>query len=302
MTSYRDALRALGSILDVEHARVVALRPFPGASGSASPLPAHLSVLEDKQQGFVAVRLGGFEMELSARRVEELVLESRALRGAAAAVQTGSPVADMLRSVGAALDELHAGCIAVNLRPDGLEVTYSVDAGCADQHRLAYAREELPVLCQTTAAQRRGEALRRILILHQDPRDADPLRASLLAEFAVETVPTHFAKAVAQGNEAPDLAVVYVSATQDPEQVLDALRTLGGGSSPTGAAMPIVVVTAPGAALDTPKAFAAGAHDVLHEPVAPAILRARLRTWMLRGLPRPNHQPVATSTLLGSAA
>jgi DNA-binding response OmpR family regulator len=48
------------------------------------------------------------------------------------------------------------------------------------------------------------------------------------------------------------------------------------------------MVGAPSAGLDSDAAFAAGADDVLQEPMMPAQLRARLRTSLLR-----RHAPAA---------
>jgi DNA-binding response OmpR family regulator len=43
-----------------------------------------------------------------------------------------------------------------------------------------------------------------------------------------------------------------------------------------------MVISSPEAELDPADAFASGADDLLPTPYAPAQLRARLRTWLLR--------------------
>jgi two-component system cell cycle response regulator len=92
----------------------------------------------------------------------------------------------------------------------------------------------------------------------------------------VQSLPTAYARAVAEAGSLPDAII----ADAGPE-TLDALLTLR--ASPRTAHVPVVVIASSEAGLDPAAAFEAGADDLLPAPVQPAQLRARLRTWLLRG-------------------
>jgi DNA-binding response OmpR family regulator len=106
-----------------------------------------------------------------------------------------------------------------------------------------------------------------------------------VAEFAVQVLPWLYAPAVAQAGEPPD--AIVARAVVDPRAMLHVVRTLRDSTRTMHT--PILMVGAPSAGLDAEAAFAAGADDVLQEPIMPAQLRARLRTSLLRRQsPAPN--------------
>ena len=117
-----------------------------------------------------------------------------------------------------------------------------------------------------------------MLILHADPASAAPLRELLVAEFAVQSLPTVYARAVAEAGEPPH--VVLTEAGTAPRDAIEAVEALR--ASDRTASIPIVIIAGPEALLDPADAFAAGADDLLPTPYQPAQLRARLRTWLLR--------------------
>jgi CheY-like chemotaxis protein len=185
-------------------------------------------------------------------------------------------VSDLLRSLGLALDELHAREVELDLALDSLNVRFSDHHGNA--HALSYVGEELEALLRAASARRNGQPLRRVLILQADPDSAAPVLELLVAEFAVQALPALYARAVAGTAQPPDLVLAQVNG--DPAPTVQAIQTLREGKCT--ADVPIVVVAA-NTTLDAQAAYAAGADDLLEEPVLPAQLRARVRTWLLRG-------------------
>jgi CheY-like chemotaxis protein len=250
VTTYQEALRALGS-----------------RAG------ADFRLIERPEQACIELTSDGAHSEISASALQELIASSKARRGSRS---TATTTADVLRSLGLALDELSALGIQLVLCADVLDVQFRTPSGAI--HELSYAGEELEALRQAAAARRKGHPLRRILILHGDAEHAAPLRELLLAEFAVQALPTNYARAVAEAGPPPD--VVLAEASQEARPTLDALRALR--ASPRTAAVPIMVISSPQAQLDPEEAFACGADDLLPMPYQPAQLRARLRTWLLR--------------------
>jgi CheY-like chemotaxis protein len=247
LASYQEALRALGRLYE----------------------PAtELRIAEQADR--VCVEIGtrpGSLCRLGRGDLEEILLESHAHRGEQRAA---GPLSDMLRSVGAALDELHAEGICLELSQETLRVRFS------DNRELSYAGEELDALQRTATARRNGQPLSRVLILEASPDSVAHLREPLVAEFAVQALPTLLASAVAVAPEAPGLILAQAS-----DQVLEAIQTLRSGART--AAVPIVVVASVDGHDDPGQLFAAGADDLLQEPLQPAQLRARVRTWLLRG-------------------
>jgi DNA-binding response OmpR family regulator len=144
-------------------------------------------------------------------------------------------------------------------------------------HNLNYFGEELEALRRAAAARRKGQPLRRVLILQSGANSAAGVVELLVAEFAVQALPALYARAVASVNEAPDLVLVQSKG----DSVLAAIQEIRAGKA--SANVPVVVLVAEDCSVDTEQAFAAGADDLLQEPVLPAQLRARLRTWLLRG-------------------
>jgi len=257
ITSYQEALRALGALID--------------ATCDAT-LP-DLRVIERPDRAGVELTVEAGCRWLGAGALREVVLASRARRGAS--VPAG-PVSDILRSVGLALDELAATSVDVSLRQGDLHVQYA--ARDREQRELFYAADELDALRSAAMERRKGDRLRRVLILHTDAASAAPLRELLVAEFAVQSLPTVYARAVAEAGEPPDAVLAEAGGTAN--QAIEAIAALR--ASDRTANVPIVVIASPEAELDPADAFAAGADDLLPAPYLPAQLRARLRTWLLR--------------------
>src|SRR5436309_3096512 len=86
--------------------------------------------------------------------------------------------------------------------------------------------------------------------------DQAHLREPLVAEFAVQTVPTLYARAVASGSDGPDLILTQLS-----EATVEAIQTLRSGSR--SAELPVVVVAGTDRAVDPGPLFGAGADDLL---------------------------------------
>jgi CheY-like chemotaxis protein len=252
LTSYQEALRALGPLLEpASYVRIVEY-----AAGA--------SVLVTTPRG---------AREYGAAELEEIVVASHTRRGGIYRA-TGS-LSDVLRAVGLALDELHALDVRIDLVAESLHVRFSDRQG--SPHDLNYAGDELDALRRSAAARRNGQPLRRVLIFQASPESGAPIVELLVAEFAVQALPVLYARAVARATVAPDLVLLQSRG----DSVLDAIRELRSGRS--AAHIPIVILAAEDSHLDTEQIFDAGADDLLLEPVLPAQLRARLRTWLLRG-------------------
>lgn len=250
LTSYQEALRALGS-----------------------RAAADFRLLEKPAQACIHLTVDGSPRDISASELEALIAASRSRRGAPSAAW---PTSDVLRAVGLALDELGALQLELVLVADSLDVGFLSADGRT--HELSYAGAELEALRHSAAARRKGYPMRRVLVLHSDSSTAAPMRELLLAEFAVQSLPMVYARAVAEAGLLPD--AVLADTGSDSRATLDALRALR--AAPRTAGVPIVVIASPAAQLDPTEAFQAGADDVLAAPYQPAQLRARLRTWLLR--------------------
>lgn len=246
IASYQEALRALGRLFEP----ATEVRLF-------------------EQADALCVDLGGGSAPrtFNRRGLEELLLASHAHRGEHRAA--GS-LSDILRSVGLALDELHAGRICLELTRERLVVRFSGD------RELSYVGDELDALRRAAAARRKGQPLSRVLILEASPESAAHLREPLVAEFAVQALPTLLARAVAAAAEAPGLILAQAS-----DAAVDAIGILRAAAHT--ASVPIVMVAPAERRDDARGLFDAGADDVLQEPLQPAQLRARVRTWLLRG-------------------
>src|SRR5262249_8138933 len=141
--------------------------------------------------------------------------------------------ADVLRAVGLALDELHAMGVCLALAPDRLSVHFADRHGRA--HELTYAGDELEALRRAAIGRRNGQPLRRVLILQADPERVAPLVELLVAEFAIQALPTAYARAIAATSEPPDLVLA-----QATSGTIDAVRTLREGRHT--ASVPILVL------------------------------------------------------------
>ncbi len=250
LTTYQEALRALGRVAD-------------GA--------AELRITEYPDQGSLELATPEGTRRVGAAELEDIVLMSLAKRGEH---RPAGDVSDVLRSVGLALDELRALDVKLALASDRLEVEFDDAQGRA--HTVSYVGEELEALRRSAAARRNGQPLRRILVLQAAPESAASLSELLLAEFAVQSLPKPYARAIAATAEPPDLVLAQVCSG-----TADAVRTLRTGKHTRR--VPIVALSSPERAGDEGDLFAAGADDLLHEPIQPAQLRARIRTWLLRG-------------------
>lgn len=276
--TYQEVLRSIGGMLDREHA-------FGGPADATGSTPAGLPpsgpagrvvLAEDASAGAVSLAAAGRLRRLNAATLEAMVLASRARRGAGGL--GGGPRTDVLRAAGFALDQLGATDVRIALRPSKLTVRFRQQPG--GLHRqVVYAGDDLAALRVAAAGRRKGDALRRIVILHESV--ATHLQEQLAAEYAVEGAPCSYAPAVAAADEAPDMAIVYVTGEDDRAQWVQAGRMIR--RSPRRREVPLLLVTAPGVHVRPDDSQAAGVDDVLSEPFAPALLRARIRTWLLRG-------------------
>jgi DNA-binding response OmpR family regulator len=64
---------------------------------------------------------------------------------------------------------------------------------------------------------------------------------------------------------------------------VDIVRSLRADSDPYFWSVPVVLMTAKAGSENTAEGFAAGVTDYLPKPFAPALVRARVRAWLLRG-------------------
>jgi CheY-like chemotaxis protein len=256
LTSYQEALRALGR---------------------AAATSRSVSIVEHAEAGYVEFRAAETHAcrQISSHELEQIIVNSLSHRGEHRAAGDS---ADVLRAVGRALDQLGALDVSVHLSRDRLSVQFADPRGAARE--LSYVGEELEELRRAAAARRNGQPLRRILILQAGPQAASGILELLAAEFAVQALPTRYAPAIASGPEPPDLVLAQSSPT-----VLEAVRALRSGRHTGG--LPIVALVGSECPLPPDDLFAAGVDDLLQEPVLPAQLRARLRTWLLRGRASP---------------
>src|ERR1700716_3351362 len=119
LTSYQEALRALGSLVD----------------------PAsHLRIVEQALDACIEVSTPHGTRRFGRAELEEIVLNSHARRGLADA-GPGASLSDVLRSVGLALDELHARNVCLELGPDTLSARFFDQHD--GSHDLNYGGDEL---------------------------------------------------------------------------------------------------------------------------------------------------------------
>src|ERR1051326_1580398 len=250
LTSYQEALRALGRL-----------------AGQAT----EVQIVEDAESGWLEFTARGSTRRIDAAELEDIVVSSVAQRGKH---RGAGETADVLRAVGLALDELHALGVCLVVGQERLSVRFADRYGRS--HELIYAGDELEALRRAAANRRNGQPLRRVLVLQADPDRVAPLVELLVAEFAIQALPTPYARAIAATAEPPDLVLA-----QATSETLAALRTLRAGRRT--AEVPIIVLLDRECHADAQAFFAAGVDDVLQEPVQPAQLRARIRTSLLRG-------------------
>src|SRR5438067_502103 len=99
LTSYQEALRALGPLVD---------------------RATHLRVTEHVEAGWLELTTERGTRRIEAGELENIVVDSLAKRGGG---RIAGEMSDLLRSVGLALDELHALDVCLALSPDRLIVS-----------------------------------------------------------------------------------------------------------------------------------------------------------------------------------
>ena len=124
----------------------------------------------------------------------------------------------------------------------------------------------------------------RLLCVEGDAALADRVRSLLGTEFAVSHAvdgaeALHFAM-----TERPELVILSVDGDgQEALALCRALRRL-----PSARETPIIILSGSNQPEDVVQAFEAGANDYLPKPFAPAQLRAKAHTWLLRSSARPS--------------
>jgi CheY-like chemotaxis protein len=265
VAGFQEALRAIGGDVD----RLV-------ATGHGHDTSRTVRVEYGPAADSLVVDVDGEIRRLEAHELQELVKQARAARGTAAGSGTYS---DLLRSAGLALDELGAVEVTIALQPASLVVRYR-GASSAEAGELAYAGEELEALRLSAAQRRTGNPLRRVLILRQEFGTASHIRALLVAEFAVEDLAARYASAAADAPELPHLVILHLGSAAPRREGLGTVQTFRSAARTAG--IPILVVGGPGIGDLAQEVFGVGAQDYLLEPFAPAQLRARVRTLILR--------------------
>jgi DNA-binding response OmpR family regulator len=119
----------------------------------------------------------------------------------------------------------------------------------------------------------------KLLIAEDDPTQVDIMREVLEQDFAVATA-CDGREAVAKARKVrPDVVLVDAGMPHmNGYQTCRALR-----DRPETADVPIIMVTAHSKPSGARAAFAAGATDYLAKPYTIGQLRARARTWLMRG-------------------
>lgn len=278
LASYQEALRSLG----------LWIQSWSGESGSATASET-LSLEEDVLAAQILVTAGEQQRTLNAGQLEQILFASRGRRGMEAS--TPSLLSDLLRAVGFALDELRAAQVRIDMPPDRVTVRFRrhasgpVSPACGEAEEVTYADDDLEALRAVAAARRKGDPLRRVLVLHEPApggpvgHASAPIRDLLVAEFAVQDLPSRYAAVIAGPGEPPHVVLLHAPPSTPLQHLLETLKALR--AVPRMTRVPIVVI---GEQVADPTAvFQAGADDILPEPFAPAQLRARLRTWLLRG-------------------
>ena len=120
----------------------------------------------------------------------------------------------------------------------------------------------------------------RILIVDNEPADRELISASLEDEGYELIIAANGKEAVARAfSENPDLVVLDVAMPElDGHGVCRALREDGRTRG-----VPILLLTASAGDSDVLAGFREGATDYMTKPFAPSQLRARVRSWLLRG-------------------
>ena len=123
----------------------------------------------------------------------------------------------------------------------------------------------------------------RLLCVETDVALAERVTALLGAEFAVMRAADGAEGLHLAMTERPD--VVLLSVDGDGQEALALCRALR--RLPSARETPVIVLSASNRPEDVVEAFEAGANDYLPKPFAPAQLRAKAHTWLLRSSPPP---------------
>lgn len=118
----------------------------------------------------------------------------------------------------------------------------------------------------------------RLLCVESDAALAERVRSLLRAEFAVMRAPDGAEALHLAMTERPD--VVILSVEGDGQAALALCRALR--RLPSARETPIIILSPSNRPEDLVDAFEAGANDFLPKPFAPAQLRAKAHTWLLR--------------------
>lgn len=281
VTSYREALRMLGGFVEQQENVVVPPTDGPGSVEDAQileGLPRSLAIEEQPEEARVVVQVNGEEHILDLPALEALVLEGPSHRGKM--TRRDGLLTDVLRAVGQAFDEMQASGVRISLSPAGVEAVLGYSAHGHDQH-LTYTADDLIALERAAASRRRGGPPQRVLILHDHGQFTGVLRGVLISEFSVQDLGLVYSQSVTQARNPAEIILLHFTGTEPLQTLLEHIRVLK--EAPGTQAIPVVVLAAASALTDPSMIFQAGADDLVMEPYAPALLRARLRTWFLRG-------------------
>jgi two-component system alkaline phosphatase synthesis response regulator PhoP len=123
----------------------------------------------------------------------------------------------------------------------------------------------------------------RVLVADDDPKILFFVETTLATDGLDVVTASSGAEAIRVATqERPDLVIVDV--TMPGVDGHEVTRTLRG--QPETKSIPIIMLTAHLEEEVAAKGFAGGADDYVTKPVSPALLRARVQTWLLRGAER----------------
>ena len=189
---------------------------------------------------------------------------------------------DLDAILGTVRRDLGGSALDVAAAYEGLEIVLPEDPAAADPLEAA----------DSTSAFIRdvelGSPAETVLVAEDDPITLRQITAALVPESAQLLVAADGTEALRLAlNEKPDLLLLdwHMPGLSGPE-VCRVLRSSGGHF----ADVPIVLITSQQDQEDVAAGFAAGVTDFISKPLAPAHLRSRVRTWLLRarGVAQPS--------------
>jgi phosphoribosyl 1,2-cyclic phosphodiesterase/CheY-like chemotaxis protein len=122
---------------------------------------------------------------------------------------------------------------------------------------------------------------RTVLLAGDDPVLQDRVAAALDRDGLQVVQVRDLGSALAAANRAPP-SLLLLDLDIPRSEVLSACRSLRIGSDPRLRTLPVLLVGAPQSENEVREAFEAGATDYLARPIKPALLRSRIRGWLLR--------------------